>query len=178
MVVGIRQLFLDTHVTFVVPTADEFNPEIVIPTIAPFLLSAHTGVTKKLFFRSANLGLFAGFGLESLNLSGTLLGESYTYSVRALGAKVGLDFEKMITPDLSVNLGVQYKVASPVAQVGLTIGEDAEEITYTPDEWEFNTGMDLGEMNLSGIGFTLGVNYALSELPVNLFGALDPFKKY
>ena len=158
------------------PTAS-FNDELAVtPTAAPMLLSAYSGLTKKLWFGSSNLGVSAGFGMESLTIADAAI--NYTFSARSLAVKVGVDFEKMITPELSINLGAQYKVASPVAQVGITLCEDCEELTWTPDEWLAQTGMDLGDMNLSGLGFTVGVNYALSELPVNLFGALDPFKKH
>jgi hypothetical protein len=176
-IVGISQLFLDANIGFSFPVAT-LNPDLAtVPTAAPFLLSAYSGITKKLWFGSSNLGISAGFGMESMNIAGTVLGLDYSYSARALGIKVGADFEKMITPDLSFNLGIQYKIASPPAQVAITIGE--AEYEYTAVEWLLMfPNSDLADMNLGGIGFTLGVNYALSELPVNLFGALDPFKKY
>ena len=40
----------------------------------------------------------------------------------------------------------------------------------------FFDGFD--EISLGGMTFSLGVNYALGELPINLFGFLDPFKKH
>ena len=175
-IIGISQVFLDANIGVAMPTADP-NKNLAVPTTAaPMLLSAYSGLTKKLWFGSSNLGVSAGFGMESLTISDVVL--NYTFSARSLAVKVGADFEKMINPDLSINFGVQYKIASPVAQVGLTLCEDCEELTFTPDEWLALGGADLGDMNLSGLGFTVGVNYALSELPVNLFGALDPFKKY
>jgi len=33
-------------------------------------------------------------------------------------------------------------------------------------------------MKLGGLRLNFGVNYALSELPVDVFGFLDPYKKY
>ncbi len=78
----------------------------------------------------------------------------------------------MISPDLSINFGVQAKIASPPMQVAITWGE--QEIEYTSAQ----VAEMYPDLDLSAMGVNFGINYALSELPVNLFGALDPFKKY
>ena len=110
--------------------------------------------------------------MESLNMAGTVLGYDFTYSVRSIAFKFASDFEKLITPDISINLGLQYKYALAPMQLAITLGSD--EYTYE--------GTDVADMypdlSLSALGFNLGVNYALGELPFNLFGFLDPFKKY
>ena len=96
----------------------------------------------------------------------------------SLALKFGADFEKMITPDLSVNLGLTYKIAFAPSAASMT-WDDAEPITYTELEnpliWE---SLGYSDISLGGISFSLGVNYALGELPINLFGFLDPFKKH
>ena len=60
-----------------------------------------------------------------------------------------------------------------------TIEETEFESTYTeyedPDYWKARKLADVG---LGGMTLSLGINYALGELPFNLFGFLDPFKKY
>ena len=87
----------------------------------------------------------------------------------------------MITPDLNINLGFTYKIATEPAAVTekFTIEEAEHDITYTefeyPDIWEARKLADVG---LGGMTLSLGINYALGELPFNLFGFLDPFKKY
>ena len=62
----------------------------------------------------------------------------------------------------------------------------APEPTQIAFEWgeisdEF-TGSEVATMypdlDLSGMGFNVGINYSLGELPINLFGFLDPFKKH
>ena len=97
----------------------------------------------------------------------------FLYSVRSIGFKVAADFEKLITPDISINLGLQYKYALPPMQLAITWG-DILELEYNGAEVT-DTYPDL---NLSALGLNLGVNYSLGELPFNLFGFLDPFKKH
>ena len=180
-IIGVSQTFLDVNTTFAFPIPD-FNDNLDdIPTVLPFLLSAYTGVSKKLWFGSSNLGVFAGAGMESLNIGGKIPEISsgsvefidFVYSVRAIAFKFATDFEKLLTPDLSINLGFQYKFALPPMNLGITI--DGEEVaSYTGIEV-----IDLySDLNLSGMGFNLGINYALGELPFNLFGFLDPMKKH
>lgn len=171
-IIGITQTFLDINFTFAFPVA-AFNEDLAeTPSIVPFILSGYLGGTKKMWFGSSNASLFAGAGLESLNLKGTLLNEDYLYSVRSIGFKAAFDYEKLITADLSINLGLQYKYALPPMQLALSWGSFEE--TY-----EGSDVTDLyPDLSLSALGFNLGVNYALGELPINIFGFLDPFKKH
>ena len=105
---------------------------------------------------------------------------SFLTVLMSVAYKFGVDFEKMITPDLNINLGFTYKIATEPAAVTEKYTEETEyEFTYTefeyPDEWEARKLADVG---LGGMTLSLGINYALGELPFNLFGFLDPFKKY
>ena len=174
-IIGISQTFLDLNTTFAFPTGN-FNKEVFgegeTPSLVPFLLSAYLGGTKKIWFGSSNLSLFGGGGIESLNLAGKLLTVDYVYSVRSIGFKAAADFEKLITSDISVNLGLQYKYALPPMQVAITYG-GTESTTEGPA-----VTANYPDLSLSALGVNLGVNYALGELPFNLFGFLDPFKKH
>lgn len=171
-VIGISQTFLDINTTFAFPVAP-FNDELVeLPEIAPFILSAYLGATKKMWFGSSNFSLFGGGGMESLNLAGKVDGVDYVYSVRSIAFKFAADFEKLITADIGINLGLQYKYALPPMQLALTWGGYEE--TYEGTD----VAVMYPELSLSALGFNLGVNYALGELPFNLFGFLDPFKKH
>ena len=99
--------------------------------------------------------------------------------------KFGADFEKMITPDLNVNLGLTYKMALAPSAVSMTWG-DGDPITYTEADYGLDiltfghtwTGDEYDKIALGGMSFSVGANYALGELPINLFGFLDPFKKH
>ena len=171
-IIGVSQTFLDFNFTLAYPLAP-FNEELEeVPSIIPFIFSGYLGATKKAWFGASNISLFAGAGVESLNLSGKLFDEDYLYSVRSIAFKAAADFELLISPDLSLNIGAQYKYALPPMQLALKYGSIDE--TYE--------GSDVEELypdlSLSALGLNLGVNYALGELPFNLFGFLDPFKKY
>ena len=184
-IVGISQLFFDLNTTLAYPSMEiekSDNSSILEdPTATPFLLSVYGGVSKKLWFGSANLGIFAGAGLESLNVRGKtpwngstgIIMADYIYSVRALGIKISADFEKLVTPDVSLNLGVQYKIAPEPTQISYTV-DGTEDINLT------GTGVSTAypNLDLSGLGYNIGINYSLGELPFNLFGFLDPFKKH
>jgi hypothetical protein len=174
-IIGISQTFLDANVAFAFPVGT-LNPDLAeVPTVAPFLLSVYGGATKKIWFGSSNLGLGGGLGMESLNLKGTLLSEDYQYSIMALAFKFGADFEKMITPDLNVNLGLTYKMAMAPSALMITWGSYEMEYTSADPYWD---SLALGDIGLGGMAFSIGANYALGELPINLFGFLDPFKKH
>lgn len=171
-IIGVSQTFLDINTTFAFPTAP-FNKDLnKVPDVAPFLLSFYMGATKKIWFGSSNLSLFGGGGMESLNLAGKVGGYDYLYSVRSISFKFAADYEKLIRPDISVNLGVQYKFALPPMQLANTLGTD--ENTYESDQ----VAKMYPDLSLSALGFNLGVNYALGELPINIFGFLDPLKKH
>lgn len=172
-VIGISQTFLDIEMTFAFPTG-KLNPDLSeTPDVAPFLFSFYGGASHKIWLPpSSNVTVGGGFGIESFNLAGTVLGYDYVYSVRSLAFKIGADFERMINADLSWNVGLAYKLALKPSQLALTYGDF--EYTYTGDDVS-----DLyPDLNLSGLMINVGVNYALAELPINLFGFLDPFKKH
>ena len=187
-IIGISQTFLDMNMGFAMPVYS-YNEvdytEIGTPTVVPFIANFYGGVTKKLWFGSSNLSFGGGAGIESINVAGKipslLYDIKYQWSTMSVAFKFGADFEKMITPDLNINLGFTYKIATEPAAVTekYTIEETEYEFTYTefeyPVEWEARKLADVG---LGGMTLSLGINYALGELPFNLFGFLDPFKKY
>jgi hypothetical protein len=185
-IIGISQTFLDMSIGFAVPAfeyrEDPDDTDFTLPTVAPFIVNFYGGASKKLWFGSNNLTLGGGVGMESINVAGKvtyfLTEYDYTWSAMSVAFKFGADFEKMITPDLSVNLGLTYKMALAPSAASMTWG-DAEPITYTELEypllWE---SLGYSDISLGGMSFSVGANYALGELPINLFGFLDPFKKH
>jgi hypothetical protein len=172
-IIGISQTFLDIEMTFALPMG-EINPDLSeTPDVAPFLFSFYGGGSHKIWLPpSSNVTVGGGFGIESFNLAGTVLGYDYVWSVRSLAFKIGADFERMINADLSWNVGLAYKLALAPSQLAITWG--TYEATYEGDDVA-----DLYEdLSLSGLMINAGVNYALGELPINIFGFLDPFKKH
>ena len=172
-IIGVSQTFLDIEMTFAFPTG-KLNPDLLKPPdVTPFLFSFYGGGTYKIWLPpSSNVSVGGGFGMESFNLAGTVREYDYVWSVRSLAFKIGADYERMINADLSWNVGLAYKLALAPSQLSITFG--TFESTYEGDQVA-----DLyGDLSLSGLMINVGVNYALGELPINIFGFLDPFKKH
>ena len=200
-IIGISQTFLDMSFGVAMPAFSYSNIDAsgatvaTLPTVAPFMVNFYGGASKKLWFGSSNLTLGGGVGIESINVAGkvsysylgTTYGDiDYAWSAMSVAFKFGADFEKMITPDLSVNLGLAYKMALAPSAVSKKWG-DNDPVSYTElDYATYDLNMNyhtwesdgISDIALGGMAFSLGVNYALGELPINLFGFLDPFKKH
>jgi len=194
-IIGISQTFLDMSMGVAMPafnysTVDASGATVTtLPTVAPFMVNFYGGASKKLWFNSSNLNLGGGVGVESINVAGKVnyLFNDYDYawSAMSIAFKFGADFEKMITPDLSVNLGLAYKMALAPSAVSRKFGE-GDAVSYTEADYAYDVGSNyhtwetdgISDIALGGMSFSVGANYALGELPINLFGFLDPFKKH
>lgn len=165
-IVGITQTFLDIDIGAGVPLA-KYNEDV---DGSAFLLAIYTGLTKKIWFGGSNLGVNAWCGYDMLSMPFEVSDEKYSYNVSALGAKFGAVYEYLFNPDLSFNVGLGYKLGFAPSLVEIT-DKDGDTV------WEGDEA-DFEDMKLGGITFTAGINYSLGELPINIFGFLDPFKKY
>jgi hypothetical protein len=172
-IIGVTQTFLDLDIGFGIPI---FAPEDLNTTVtaAPFILSPYFGLTKKFGGKTYFSGAFGG-GVDMLNLAGTYESSyygdpSFVISIMAPGVKLGGEFGLMLTSDLLLVGSLNYKLGLPPLGGTLTIGD------YDPIE--FADLVTYEDMSLGGITFQLGVAYELGELPINVFGFLDPFKKH
>lgn len=175
-VIGVSQTFLDLDIGFGIPmfAIEDLNDEA---TAAPFVLSPYFGVTKKFGGRTYFSGTF-GLGVDMLNLAGVYtysyygLSEDFDFlvSVMAPGAKFGGEAGLMITPDILLVASVNYKLG--LAPLGGTVqlGD------YDPVEFADLTTYE--DLNLGGLTIQIGAAYELGELPIDIFGFLDPFKKH
>lgn len=167
-IIGMTQTFLDCGIGYGIGIA-EFSEGI--DGIAS-MLELDFGLIKKLWFTRANLGINAAAGLDMLNIAGEFDEKDYKYSVNSYSVKFGADLEYLINPDLSFNFGANYKLGFTPLEVKLEyddneiFSEDSDVDDLFPD------------MNLGGLKFSAGINYSLGSLPFNLFGFLDPLKKY
>ena len=168
-IIGVSQTFLNMDIDVLIPSASySDNAEAAVMVISPY-----TSVTKKIGGRM-HLGVNVGAGIDALSLSGTTYTLPYTFSVMAPGVKFGVDLGFMMTPELSLNFGAGYKLGLPPMAISYTLdGEDYSE--YLDNLIDY---LDYSELNMGGVSFNAGVKYTLSELPVNIFGFLDPMKKY
>jgi len=179
-IIGVSQTFLDIDMGFFMPMA-EINPDA---KAFPFIIPINFGITKKLQFGRNNLGIGLNSGVDMFSMSGTVTYSStdytYSYSLMALGFGASVDYEMLLTPDLSFNIGAGYRLGLVPMVASLTV--DDTDYDLTEDYSVYFNGVDFEDrfedMSLAGMRINLGVNYALGELPFNLFGFLDPFKKH
>ena len=169
-IIGVSQTFFDLDIGFGLPLAG-INPEAKAFT---YILSSYLGGSKKFFFSRSNITTGLGFGYDMFSMKGKYnylnTDYDYTYSLSALGVKADVAFEYMWNADLSINFGAGYKFG--LKPMKATLEWDGTEI-YSYSGSDIESDVNLGCFNIN-----LGVNYALSELPFNLFGFLDPLKKY
>ena len=172
-IIGISQTFLTTDIGFAIPTALP-NTDA---TAATMVISPYFGLTKRLGGK-VSFALDAAAGMDVLTMAGTttLLGESYSFSlgVVAPGVKFGGELGYMLSPDLLFNIGASYKMG--MAPVITTYTFNEEDLTEYIDT--YSTTLDYSTLRMGGLGINMGVTYAVGELPFNLFGFLDPFKKH
>jgi len=172
-IIGVSQTFLNMDVDVLIPSASYSDDA----EAAVMIISPYTSITKKIGGRM-HLGINVGAGIDMLSLSGTqtIYFENYTYTfgIMAPGVKFGVDLGYMLTPDLNLNFGAGYKLGLAPMAISYTLdGEDYSD--YFDDLSDY---LDYSELNMGGVSFNAGVTYTLSELPVNIFGFLDPFKKH
>ena len=175
-IINVSQTFLDIDVGVYFPIVEiDLTAEAL-----PLIISSNLGVTKKIQMGRSNIGVGLGLGLDMFSLNGSIdntYGDdiSYSYAVSALGFGGTVDYEIMFTPDISINFGGGYRLGLAPSSASITVGE-GDPVDLTEHYSDFDG--KYGDMNLGGLKLNFGVNYALSELPVDVFGFLDPFKKY
>jgi len=164
-IIGITQTFVDLDLEYGMPIAS-INPDAKAYT---YIFSSYLGASKKFFFGRSNLTANIDFGYDMFNMKAKINTCDFKYSLSSLGAKAGIAYEFMLNPDLSVNFGAGYKFALKPMRLAEEV--NGTKITYTGADIE-------SDINLGCLNFNIGINYALGELPINIFGFLDPFKKY
>jgi len=172
-IIGISQTFIDSDIGFSVPLAEYVIAEgETVPSAAAFVLSPYMGLTKKFggrMYASATLG----GGVDMLAIAGTYdyygTDYDYTLAIMALGFKAGGELGMMLTPDLSLTASANFKQGLPPM---------AGTLTWNEIDYEIADLSAYEDLNMGGLTATIGVSYELGELPINLFGFLDPLKKH
>ena len=172
-IIGIRQTFTDMDIGFSVPLAEYvLADDETVPSAAAFVLSPYLGLTKKFggrMYASATLGA----GIDMLTISGTYnyysTDYNYTLAIMAYGFKAGGEAGMMLTPDLSLTASANFKLGLPPM---------AGTLTWNKTDYEITDLSAYEDLNMGGITITIGASYELGELPINIFGFLDPFKKH
>ena len=109
-------------------------------------------------------------GVYSYSYFGTTVDYDFVISIMSPGVKLGGELGMMLTPDLLLVASANYKVGLAPLGGAFTIGDS--------DPIEFADLETYKDLSLGGFTISLGVAYELGELPINIFGFLDPFKKH
>ena len=115
-----------------------------------YVISSYLGANKK-FGGRVYAAAGASVGLDMLRISYTFAETIQTIEFSNFGFKVYGEAGYMLNADLSVIASAGYKMGFV---------------------------KDFDDLELGGIMVNLGASYALGELPINIFGFLDPYKKY
>lgn len=169
-IVGVSQTFFELESTFGIPIVS-YEEDVTNSFVYTF--GAYGGLSKKFWFFRNSLNVNAKFGYDRLVMSGDYIAFDYKYTINAWGLKGGLAYNYMITPDLLLHLGADYKLG--FKPTGLTLEFKDETLI------DVNSGFIASkypDLRLGGIMFNAGISYSFGELPFNLFGWLDPLKKY
>jgi len=177
-IIGVTQTFVDMDIGFGIPAAKYDVPSGEVPSAAAFVLSPYMGLTKKFggrMYASATLGV----GVDMLSIAGTYIFPAalvviledidYSIDIMAPGFKVGGEAGMMLSPDLSLTASANLKLGL-APMVGT--------LTWNETEYEIDDLSAYEELKMGGLTITIGASYELGELPFNLFGFLDPFKKH
>jgi len=178
-IINVSQTFLDIKMGFFMPLV-EINPDA---EAFPFIIPINFGVTKKIGFGRSNISVGLNGGFDIFSMAGTITISTteydYSYSLIALGFGASVDYEMLLTPDLSFNIGAGYRIGLAPLSASITVDETEYDLTENYSTY-FNGTFDenFEDYNSGGLSINLGINYALGELPINIFGFLDPFKKH
>jgi hypothetical protein len=177
-VIGASQTFLDFG--FSVGALDaQFTSTASEEGWFPLLFDAGMGVSKKFWFGRMNVP----FGLSGRYQSLSLFNENEE-SINIWGTAVSLytGFEYMLNANAIFHIGLDYNLASPITSITTIIA--GEKVVYKQgndlDLWNKGGYGNLGyeAMSLGGLSVRLGIDYAIKSSSLNLFGFLDPLKKF
>lgn len=165
-ITNISQLFATLDVGIGIPVASPAGLS-GSSTLLAFVTSPYLGISKSFGGRAFVNGSL-GIGLDTLVVNYSSSVKDLTISVYSLGLKLGIAGGYMITPDLSIVGKFGYKLNMPPITGTYKLNGVKQDFVTS----------DYTDLNLGGASISVGVRYAIGQLPFNLFGFLDPFKKY
>lgn len=180
-IIGVSQTFLDFGFNLGVLNTEP--TQLAKDQVwAPFMWDAGMGLSKKIWFGRMSVPIGVGGKWQSITIANT---DEESISFSGAGVNVNVGFEYMINADIIFHAGVEYNYAMPVSSV-TGVNFNGDEVDYTDDydlaHWnEDDSNEDGGTekaMNTGGLSIKIGIDYSLGSLGFDLFGFLDPLKKY
>jgi hypothetical protein len=177
-IIGVTQTFLDFG--FSVGALDaEFSPTVSNQGWFPLIWDIGMGVSKKFWFGRVSVPVGLSGRYQSLYLFNE---NEESISISGTGISFNTGFEYMLNANAIFHLGLEYNLAQPATSISTVI--DGEEVIYKNDSdldiWNKGGYNSLGDeaMSLGGLSLRLGIDFSMGSSSMNLFGFLDPLKKY
>lgn len=164
---GVRQLFATADFGFGIGNTS-FTP--AAPNgISALILSGYAGAMKKFWLRRWNFYLGGSAGLDGLFLSVGNTNEGDLESLSFITASVRADFgfELMLTPDLLLSIGGNYKFGFPPFLSSLSYKDSSAEDDSQTFTIPF-TARGFRDTNFNGITLNIGISYSLPSFGISL----------
>lgn len=160
------QTFLEIELGVSIPTntfsVDEFEDPLAL------FSSGYLNLTKRYGSRLFG-GVRLGNGLDFLSISDSSGDSNYSCDITSYGIKTGAEIGFIMTPDFLMTLKTEYKYGfKPFNKTFYYNGKKVEQSINNEND----------DISLGGVSININFIYELGQLPFNIFGALDPFKKY
>ena len=166
------QTFFNLELGRMVTDKSNFNKEIVKDDFKISSTYFYTGIAKKFDLSRGYVGIGLDVGFESLGLGGTMYVET-GYSEPAPGefylyfndfywsTKLSTEYEFLITPDLSFNIGMSMKKAYRDSLPDMEIRDYVNKTDGYSTNWNVRTGeKDDWESLIDGLAFNIGISYS------------------
>lgn len=164
---GVRQLFATADFGFGIGNTS-FTP--AAPNgISALILSGYAGAMKKFWLRRWNFYLGGSAGLDGLFLSVGNTNEGDLESLSFITASVRADFglELMLTPDLLLSIGGNYKFGFPPFLSSLSYKDSSAKDDSQTFTIPF-TARGFRDTNFNGITLNIGISYSLPSFGISL----------
>ena len=170
-IIGVSQTFLDVGLGLGTITSKQKLTGDKI--VAPLLINFGMGVSHKFWFGRMNVPVGAMLNYQGLSLTDK---DENGWSFSSFGLSLTTGFEFMLSADIVLHAGLDLNMVGPIAlMTQVTDGEDGPEYDAVQLEGAWD---DWSGVNFGGTSFRIGIDYALGELPIDIFGFLDLMKKY
>jgi len=179
-IVNISQTFFDIGLSMGMlnaPLSATAKEELMVPLIFDIGL----GVSKKIWVGRMNAPIGLSYHYQSLSM----VSEKEEISILGDAASISAGFEYMINANTIFHIGFDYNIPFGVSKVKYKNSDYDYDYEYTSDEdlARWNEESDdwygvIDPLSLGGLNIKIGIDYSLGESSVDLFGFLDPMKKY
>ncbi len=166
------QTYFNLELGRMVTDKSNFNKEIVKDDFKISSTYFYTGIAKKFDLSRGYVGIGLDVGFESLGLGGTMYVET-GYSEPAPGefylyfndfywsTKLSTEYEFLITPDLSFNIGMSMKKAYRDSLPDMELWDYVNKTDGYSTNWNVRTGeKDDWESLIDGLAFNIGISYS------------------